>query len=93
MLLRRKTMVLALVTMIASPATAWAFGGGAGCADLPEYDRATGALEGMPGACDMTVEQARRIVAEHDGPAASAQPVVPAPHRRHGHHRAQAPGT
>ena len=81
-------LAMALATIVASPPAAWAFGG-IGCADLPEYDRATGALEGMPGACDMTVERARQIHAEHDGLAAVAQPTVPASRRHRRHRRAQ----
>ena len=85
MLLKQRTIVMALAAMIMAPGTALAFGGGAGCADLPDYDRAQGALEGMPGACDMTIERARQIVAAQDGPAAVSRPVAPAPHshRRH----------
>ena len=93
MSLKEGPIVLALAMMVASPATAWAFGAGAGCADLPEYDRAVGALEGMPGACDMSVEQARRIIAAQNGQADVGQSLVPAPHRRHKHHRARMPRT
>ena len=85
-----KIALVALATM-AAPASAWAFGAGAGCADLPDYYRAQGALQGMPGACDMSVEQARRIVAAQDGPAAVYAPVAPAPRARHRHHRVRAP--
>ena len=91
MLQKHKTIALALTIMLASPASAWAFGG-IGCADLPDYDRASGALEGMTGACDMTIEQARRIHAAQDGPAAIAQPVAPS-HRHHRYHRMPTPGT
>jgi len=48
------------VSAAPSPAGAW---GVPGCINLPEYERALGALEGMPGACNMSVEEARRIVA------------------------------
>ena len=82
--------LVALATM-AAPAGAWAFGAGAGCADLPEYYRAQGALQGMTGACDMSLEQARRIVAAQDGPAAVYAPAAPAPRARHRHHRVHAP--
>ncbi len=37
--------------------------GRAGLHQPPEYERALGALEGMPGPCNMSVEEARRIVA------------------------------
>ena len=72
------TGLLALTLALASPATAWAYSG-LGCTDLPEYDRAVGALQGMPGACDMSLEQAKRIVAEHDG-ANAAVPRDTGPH-------------
>ena len=72
-----KALLSALLIATASPA--WAFGGGAGCADLPEYARAQGALEGMTGACDMSVERARQITAAHDaaagGPAGLYDPA------------------
>lgn len=77
-----KAAVLALVTAIAAPAAAWAGGaGGPGCTNLPLYNRALGALQGMTSACDMTVEEARRIVAEHDRPGAGQQ-GSPGPNRR-----------
>ena len=85
MSLKHTVTATALIMTIAAPAPAWAFGA-MGCADLPEYYRAVGALEGMPGACDMSVEQARRIVAAQAGPA--AQPVAQAP--RHHRHRVRA---
>lgn len=87
-----KSVAAVLVALaIVTPGAAWAFGAGAGCADLPEYYRAQGALQGMPGACDMSVEQARRIVAAQDGPAAVyGQP--PAPRRtHHRHYRSDVP--
>lgn len=80
-----KTIVLASTLVVGSSASAWAFGG-IGCADLPEYDRAQGALEGMTGACDMSVEQARRIVAAQGQPAVVAEPGQ-SPQRRHHRHR------
>lgn len=88
MFFEAKTSVLAVCLLIASPAGAWAFGG-IGCADLPEYDRATGALEGMTGACDMTLEEARRIHAAHDGTL--AEPVARVRHGRHRQERARSP--
>ena len=59
------TVQLAAMMLVAglaapSPALAW---GVPGCINLPEYERALGALEGMPGACNMSVEEASRIVA------------------------------
>lgn len=51
-----------LVAGLATPAPALAWGV-PGCINLPEYERALGALEGMPGACNMSVEEASRIVA------------------------------
>ena len=92
MSVKQDAIVLALMAMIMSPATAWAFGGGAGCADLPDYARATGVLEGIPSGCDMSVEQARRIVAAHDGQSVVDQPVAPR-HVHRKHHRARTPGT
>ena len=84
--------VLALVvTTIATPASAWAFTGVGGCTSLPEYYRAVGALQGMTSACNMTIEEARRIVAAYGSPTVYQQ-VVPEPrpaHRRH--HPAQRP--
>ncbi|KAB1071687.1 hypothetical protein F6X51_19130 [Methylobacterium planeticum] len=73
---------------------AWAFGF-PGCPNLPEYARAVGTLDGLS-TCGLTVEEARRIVAAHDGPAVLPQEGTPLPqaHRpRHGrapHHRAAA---
>lgn len=79
-----------LAVVVCSPSAAWAYGG-IGCTNLPEYDRAMGALEGMTGACDMTVEQARRIVAEHDGHSAAVRPTNSAPHRLRRLHPARSP--
>lgn len=70
---------------LVAPAPAWAFGGAAGCADLPDYARATGVLEGIPRGCDMSVEEANRIVRAHDG-YAPAQPAARSRHRRHRRH-------
>nr|WP_210274961.1 hypothetical protein [Methylobacterium fujisawaense] len=77
------------------PASAWAWGV-PGCTNLPEYNRALGALQGMTSACDMSVEEARRIVAAHDGvapgpPAAAAEPqAMPRVAPRHRRARARA---
>lgn len=49
---------------LVAPGSAWAWGI-PGCTDLPEYERALGALQGMTSACDMSVERAREIVAAH----------------------------
>jgi hypothetical protein len=69
----------ALATMGGAPTAAWAWGV-PGCTNLPEYNRALGALQGMTSACDMSVEEARRIVAAHDGvavgPPAVAEPAM-----------------
>ncbi len=57
-----------------------------GCTNLPEYNRALGALQGMTSACDMSVERARQVIAEHDGVPAVASPAAPPPRikaRRH----------
>jgi hypothetical protein len=93
---RRATRVtgaalLALVTILAIPAPAQAWGV-PGCTNLPEYNRALGALQGMTSACDMSVERARQVIAEHDGVPA-VQPLPPPTqveakrHRRRAHHR------
>ena len=68
----RTACVLAAVI---APTTASAFGF-PGCPDLPEYNRALGTLQGMT-TCGLTVEEARRIVAAHDGPSAVPQPIAP----------------
>ncbi|MBP28317.1 MULTISPECIES: hypothetical protein [Methylobacterium] len=86
-------LVLAAVGIV--PASAWAWGV-PGCTNLPEYNRALGALQGMTSACDMSVEEARRIVAAHDGvapgpPAAAAEPqAMPRVAPRHRRARARA---
>lgn len=83
--------VAALMTAIAAPAPAWAFGF-PGCPNLPEYARALGALQGLS-TCGMTVEEARRVVAAHDGLSVAPRQAVPLPqtyhprHQRPPHHR------
>lgn len=82
---------LALAMIGAVPAPAWAWGV-PGCTNLPEYNRALGALQGMTSACDMSVEEARRVIAAHDGVAApppvTAPPqVAPRPRVDRRHHR------
>ncbi len=79
-------VMLAMMGAAPAPARAW---GVPGCTNLPEYNRALGALQGMTSACDMSVEEARRVIAAHDGvaappPAAVAPAVAPPPraHRR-----------
>ena len=81
---------LALMMGIA-PVPAWAWGV-PGCTNLPEYNRALGALQGMTSACDMSVEEARRVIAAHDGvaappQAAAPQQIAPQPRVRRRHHR------
>ena len=78
-----KPILLAIALSALAPASAFAFGG-IGCTDLPEHDRAVGALEGMTGACDMSVEQARRILARDGGQPTDAAPQP----RRHRSYRA-----
>ncbi|MGU3464670.1 hypothetical protein ACLBXO_07415 [Methylobacterium sp. C33D] len=88
-------LVLAVAGAAPVPARAW---GVPGCTNLPEYNRALGALQGMTSACDMSVEEARRVVAAHDGvapgpPVAAAEPpsrVAPR-HRRARAHRSARP--
>ncbi|MCJ2132584.1 hypothetical protein MKK69_00605 [Methylobacterium sp. J-026] len=67
-------LVLAVVGGAPVTALAW---GVPGCTNLPEYNRALGALQGMTSACDMSVEEARRIIAAHDGRAAPPPAVAP----------------
>ena len=77
--LKITAVVLFSVTTIATPVTAWAWGA-PGCTNLPEYNRALGALQGMTSACDMSVEKARQVIAEHDGvPAAAPLQAAPTP--------------
>ena len=80
---KNAAVLFALTTSIAAPAPAWAIGGGPGCSDLPEYDRAVGTLQGLS-TCDMSVEQARRIVAATQGGSG-------APLAHHRHHRVAPP--
>ncbi|TXN50544.1 hypothetical protein FV241_30670 [Methylobacterium sp. WL2] len=54
--------VTALVAGLAGPVPAWAWTS-PGCTNLPEYERALGALQGMTSACDMSIEKANRIAA------------------------------
>ncbi|MET3480936.1 hypothetical protein [Methylobacterium sp. 1973] len=99
MSIRNGLVALVLAAAGIVPASAWAWGV-PGCTNLPEYNRALGALQGMTSACDMSVEEARRIVAAHDGvapgpPAAAAAPqatprVAPR-HRRARAHRSARP--
>lgn len=98
MSVRNGLAALVLAAAGAVPAPAWAWGV-PGCTNLPEYNRALGALQGMTSACDMSVEEARRVVAAHDGvapgpPVAAAEPPPPrvAPrHRRARAHRSARP--
>ena len=84
---------LALMAIVMAPATAWAWGV-PGCTNLPEYNRALGALQGMTSACDMSVERAHEVIAEHDGVPVAQPPVASPPRvqarRRPGrtHHKA-----
>ncbi|MGT2481117.1 hypothetical protein ACU4GR_25180 [Methylobacterium oryzae CBMB20] len=97
MSVRNGLAALVLAAAGAAPAPAWAWGV-PGCTNLPEYNRALGALQGMTSACDMSVEEARRVVAAHDGvapgpPVAAAEPpprVAPR-HRRARPHRSARP--
>ncbi|MDP4021003.1 hypothetical protein Q8W71_00055 [Methylobacterium sp. NEAU 140] len=79
-----RTYAVLAPMLVAFPAVVWGWGV-PGCANLPAYNRALGALQGMTSACDMSVAEARRIVASHDGvPAAPPQAAPPpAGHRRH----------
>jgi hypothetical protein len=89
---RKGFAAIALATVAAAPSPAGAWGV-PGCTNLPEYNRALGALQGMTSACDMSVEEARRVIAAHDGVAAGAPAVAEpqaAPTPRAGHHRRRA---
>lgn len=86
MSLNYRTAALAVASVIAVPATAWGMGIGIGCANLPAYNRAIGTLQGIS-SCGFTVEQARRIIAERDGPAAVYQKVAPRPRAYYRHQR------
>lgn len=66
----------AVASAVAAPAAAWAMGVGIGCVNLPAYQRAVGTLQGIS-SCDMTVDQARRIIAERDGYAVVEPPRPP----------------
>jgi hypothetical protein len=94
---RKGFAAVVLAVTAGAPVTAWAWGV-PGCTNLPEYNRALGALQGMTSACDMSVEEARRVIAAHDGvappspnppPGAAAAPE-PRPQVRHRHRRSRA---
>ena len=77
-----RTAALILMCAGMSPQPASAGGaGGPGCTNLPLYNRALGALQGMTSACDMSVEEARRIIADHDRGAQRAPPPQQRPNR------------
>lgn len=59
---RKSLAVTVFAVGLVGPAPAWAWTS-PGCANLPEYERALGALQGMTSACDMSIEAANRIVA------------------------------
>ena len=61
-MLKASLGVITVVAGLAGSAPAWAWTS-PGCANLPEYERALGALQGMTSACDMSIETANRIVA------------------------------
>ena len=87
MSIKQSAAALVLGAAIISPVSAWSFTGVGGCSGLPEYYRALGALQGnMESACDMTVDQARHILAGYGGvPGMQQAPPGPrkASHRRH----------
>lgn len=64
MVVRLKTSlaVTALIAGLVGPAPAWAWTA-PGCTNLPKYERALGALQGMTSACNMSIEKANRVVA------------------------------
>lgn len=87
-----KVAAVLVLASVAAPAPAQAFGF-AGCPNLPAYNRALGTLQGMS-TCGMTAEEARRVIAAHDGSIATPRQVEPSssayrrPGRkqpRHGH--------
>lgn len=80
-----RAVFLAVSAIAMASAPALAFFGAPGCTNLPLYNRALGALQGMTSACDMTIDEARRIIAAEGNPAAVRQsaPSPRAPLRRH----------
>jgi hypothetical protein len=86
---RKRSVVLALVAIVAASTASWGWGV-PGCANLPEYNRAVGALQGMTSACGMSVEQARRIIAAHDSATGADQQAAPVA-RDGWHHRRKLP--
>ena len=89
---KNSVAALVLVTLIGAPAPASAFTGVGGCSGLPEYYRALGALQGgMTSACDMSVEQAHRILSTYGVPSPDQQaaPVPRTQYRRHRLHTRQ----
>ncbi len=71
---------LVMATVMVAPAATWGGGaGGPGCTNLPLYNRALGALQGMTSACDMTVQEARRIIDEHNSTTIAPRQVAPKP--------------
>ncbi len=85
-------VLLALATGLAVPTIASAQGVGVpGCINLPEINRAMGALQGMTSACDMSVEEARRVIAEYHGTTVAPEPAPPRPRVRHPRRLKQAP--
>jgi hypothetical protein len=92
---RKGFAAVVVAALVGAPVAARAWGV-PGCTNLPEYNRALGALQGMTSACDMSVEEARRVIAAHDGVAApppnaaalpdAAPQAVPRPRVRHRHH-------
>ncbi len=79
--------VACICAAITAPSAASAFGF-PGCPDLPEYNRALGTLQGLT-TCGMTIDEARRVVSAHDGPAAADQQATPAPPAQKPRHRKQ----
>ena len=53
-----RTVFLAVSAIAMASAPALAFFGAPGCTNLPLYNRALGALQGMTSACDMTIDEA-----------------------------------
>jgi hypothetical protein len=84
-LFRSSAGIVALVTTFAAPGTTWAFGF-PGCPNLPEYARAVGTLQGLS-TCGLNVEEARRVVAAHDGTAVAPQEAARGRQIHHPQHR------
>lgn len=79
---KTRTAILAMLGLMASSAPSFAMSG-LGCPDLPLYYRAVGTVINGGGACGLTMEQARAILAKENGPSDSVLPPAPATGKHH----------